>query len=691
MRLKTIGKIVGVGVVAVAVALVAVVYSIDEADVKRQIAQQVQAATGRALAIDGDVGVGLSLTPVLKAANVRFANAEWGSRPDMATIEELRVSAALLPLIGGKVEIRELDLVRPDILLETDAQGRGNWEFEKPAAQGGGSQGGATQGGATQGGATQGGATQGGSGGSAAAVDIRELAIEGGVLTYRDGSTGDEQRLELATLSFQPAGATANEIALDATYQGVPARLSGTVGGLTALTEGRAFPVDLSGTVAGIDLGVKGTAGTKANAPLNLSVTARSGDYRQLAMLTGPLPELGALDVQGQVSGTRQSFKLEPLTVRLGESDLAGVLSVDLTGPRPKLSGTLQSDRLDLAPLMAEEEAQSGGSGGGSGGGAAGPDGRVIPAEPFDLAALKAVDAALDYQATRVTLKQGEVTDLSTTLSLTNGDLRLEPLKLTSFGGALEQTIRLNASAQPAQLSMKGGVQQLDLGRLLTETGTTDQLTGKGDITLDLTGRGDNPRAIAGSLDGQVRAVMRDGVVHNKYLELLATDLAQQLLGGQGGDGQAKLNCFVTRFDIAKGVARSRVLLLDTSRMTLVGTGSADLGKEQLDMTLTPSPKDASLVSLATPILVRGSFANPSFRPDPAALATGLAGAIAGTAVNPLGLLVPFLSSGSTESPCAQAIAGLDNPERGGSDGGGASEQQKPGGIPGLFQNLLGR
>ncbi|MBU2089431.1 MAG: AsmA family protein [Alphaproteobacteria bacterium] len=660
MRLKTIAKIVGVGLVAIVVALAAVVYSVDEEDIRRQIAQQVEAATGRSLTIAGDIGVGLSMTPVLTAKDVRFANADWGSRTNMASIAELRVSAALLPLIEGRVEIRELDLVRPDILLETNAQGRGNWQFNAPGASG---------------------SPSGRTGGGGRAIDLGEIGIEGGTLTYRDGRTGAAQVLELATLTVKPSGATTNDIVLDATYQGIEAKLSGTVGGLSALTSGQSFPVDVTGRIAGVDIALKGTAGVAVESPLNLSVTAKTSDYEQLARLTGPLPDLGALDLQAQMSGTRQKLRLEPLALRLGDSDIAGTLSIATNGPRPVLSGTLTSDRLDFAPLLKEEPAASGGSGS--------ADGRVIPAESLDLAVLKTLDADIAYQAARVSLRQEEMTDVSARLSLKNGDLRLDPLTLTSFGGMASHAIRVNAAASPVQISVKGSTEGLDLGRLLKETGATDQVSGTGDIALDLTGRGDTPRAIAGSLEGQIRTVMRDGTIHNRYLELLATDLVANLLTGQGGADRANLNCFVSRFDVSRGVARSRVMLVDTNRVTVVGTGTADLGREQLDLTLTPAPKDASLVSLATPILVRGSFSKPSVALDPTALATGVAGAIAGGMVNPLGLLVPFLSGGSNDSPCTKAIAGLDNPDAPAGSGSGGGSQ--PGGIPGLFQNLLGR
>jgi uncharacterized protein involved in outer membrane biogenesis len=666
MRLKTLAKIVGVLFIAIVVAVVVVVKSIDSEDVKRQIAEQVSSSTGRTLTIAGDLDVGISLTPVLSAKSVTFSNADWGSRPDMARIGELEVSVALLPLIRGQVDIRELTVLDADILLETNQQGRGNWEFgaAKPTGQASGAE-----------------------SGGGADIAFQTLTVERSVLVLKDAAADSEQRLTVNRLALEPAG-NLNKLDLDVQYQEMAAALSGTIGGLDALIAGRSVPVDLKGRVLGIDLVLSGTMAPTAQGPFNLSLSASGEDFSGLKPVAGDLPRLGAFDLKTQLSGSGKALKLEPFSLKLGRTDLAGTLSVKLDGVRPSVSGSLASDTLDLAPFMGGE----GDSASGGAPAAASADGRIIPNDPLPLDGLKAIDANLDYKAAKVLLQNGEVTGLSAKLTLANGDLNLKPLVLTAFGGKIEQAVRLNASGRTPQLSVDGAVENLDLGALLKASGTSDILTGRTNASWQLAGRGNSPRAIAGSLDGQVRTVLQDGKVDNEYFELIAADLVTKLLPGDTAK-DSNLNCIVTRIDIANGVATNRVMLLDTSRITILGTGTANLGSEQLDMKLTPSPKDQSLLSLATPILIRGSFAQPSFAPDPVALATGVAGAVAGTMVNPLGLLVPFLSAGSSENPCAQAIASLDNPDAKAPQGApeGQQQEQQPGSIPGLFKNLLGR
>ena len=104
------------------VAVFALTFDPDSA--KPRIEQAVKQATGRDLALNGRLGLKWSLWPTLEARDVALANVAGGSRPQMITLDRLEAQVALLPLLSRRVEIDRLMLVRPDILLETDAQGR---------------------------------------------------------------------------------------------------------------------------------------------------------------------------------------------------------------------------------------------------------------------------------------------------------------------------------------------------------------------------------------------------------------------------------------------------------------------------------------------------------------------------------------------------------------------------------------
>lgn len=104
----------------------------DPDSLKPRIIAAVKQQTGRDLTLQGGIHLQLSLQPTLTVQGVSFANPPGFSRPQMATLERLDLTLALLPLLSHQVEIDRLVLVKPDILLETDAKGQPNWQFTKP-------------------------------------------------------------------------------------------------------------------------------------------------------------------------------------------------------------------------------------------------------------------------------------------------------------------------------------------------------------------------------------------------------------------------------------------------------------------------------------------------------------------------------------------------------------------------------
>ena len=116
----------------------------------------------------------------------------------MARVDRFELQVALLPLIGGTIEVRRLVLVEPEILLETDPDGRGNWQLAAAPA----------------------GAEETDSGGGTPLLpEIHELILRDGKLTYRDGKTGETLTLALSGLSAKAAsGSDPLEVSL---YTGI--------------------------------------------------------------------------------------------------------------------------------------------------------------------------------------------------------------------------------------------------------------------------------------------------------------------------------------------------------------------------------------------------------------------------------------------------------------------------------------
>jgi uncharacterized protein involved in outer membrane biogenesis len=104
---------------------------------KGPVERAVQARTGRVLHI-GHLDVDLGRTSTIRADAITFANASWAKQPDMASADRVEIDVRVWPLLRGSVQLPEVRLTRPDVLLETaPRKGEpGNWDFLGDSAGG---------------------------------------------------------------------------------------------------------------------------------------------------------------------------------------------------------------------------------------------------------------------------------------------------------------------------------------------------------------------------------------------------------------------------------------------------------------------------------------------------------------------------------------------------------------------------
>jgi uncharacterized protein involved in outer membrane biogenesis len=90
--------------------------------------------------------------------------------------------------------------------------------------------------------------------------------------------------------------------------------------------------------------------------------------------------------------------------------------------------------------------------------------------------------------------------------------------------------------------------------------------------------------------------------------DMWAVNLFVALLPTLDPERASVVNCAIGRFALKGGKLSQEQLVIDTSRMRVTGTASADFGSERIAMRLQPQAKSAQFFSLATPIEVKGSF-----------------------------------------------------------------------------------
>ena len=121
-------------VAAVLVALIAFAAVFDWNWFKGPLERRVSAATGRAFQVaELDVDFGRAIR--IRLEQPRLANARWSQRETMAQAARADFDVAFWPLLRGKVVLPAVNLVKPRLVLERNAEGEANWRFQPQRAR----------------------------------------------------------------------------------------------------------------------------------------------------------------------------------------------------------------------------------------------------------------------------------------------------------------------------------------------------------------------------------------------------------------------------------------------------------------------------------------------------------------------------------------------------------------------------
>ena len=666
-------------VAALLVAGVVALTSVDVNDYRDRIAEEVEKATGRRFAIEQRLDLRLSLTPSVAVGDLRLANASWGSRPDMAVLKRAEVEVELLPLIFGDLRVKRLVIDGLDLLLETDSEGRGNWELGPRGV----------------------GATEEPATGAGAVPSVAEVAISDILITWRDGKTGESLPIKLRRLVARAENADAPlSFEFAASYRAQDIEGAGELGPLSRLAAGdQPYPVRLVLDAAGAKVTLDGTIERPMEgAGLALELGVEGGDLSSLSALVGAALPSGGYSLKTRISGSPERIELNGLRARLGASDVAGEVKVALAGARPRIEARLASSLVDLDDFAVPGGADTAPAKPTEGGEAKAK--RIFSDEPLPLGALSSLDADVELAVDRMKAGQATLEKLTVKAVLEDGKLTVRPLDARLADGEIKGELGVDGNGGAAGVGVDLSVAGLDVGALLKQMEAGEDFVGKADFKMRLRGRGASMRALMAGLNGRLSLEMGEGRFRNQYLGLLSADMLGSIAPWTKKKDYTVVKCVVARFEIVDGKAASRGILFDTETMTVAGEGGVDLGDETLALTLTPRPKETSLMNYAVPLKIGGTLAKPSVGPDKAAVAKRAAGA-ALSLVNPLVALVPLVTGtmGSEDNPCVAALSGGGAGDRAGKRAAPAaakaprpaSPPRKEGGLKGLLKGLGGK
>lgn len=688
-------KIVAGVVVVLIVGVVIFMLTFDVSQYKGVIQDQAKAATGRDVTI-GDIKLAVGLSPTIVVTDVKVANAPWGSRPEMLTLKRLEASTQLVPLLFGTVNISGLKLVEPDVVLETNAQGKGNWEFKTaPAAAGDAPP------------------AEGGS----LPLNVSGVSIEGLKLVYKDGQTKGGANLAAKAIEVDIDGALMDMIVpsldldeVSGTYKDGAMTADGSVKKLTLKTVGPITDVNITklslsdakgafkdgassynGDIASLEMEGEGAKRAPAKdgkladmGITNISVTDTKATYKanggapmDVSVEKLSLDDKGALTFAAKVSGQdiKANGNLAPIaTLTSGGKSFPAKLAlegfglkgdtdviIDMSGKRPSAKGTITIPELDLAAYTKGADGK---------GGAAAPPAksgeRMFSDDPLPWDQLNAADAKINLSVGKLTLPNGVVlTNVSVPMDLVNGKLALKPASFNVAGGTLSAEVDADANAK--SFALKADAKNITAETVAKELKKSDIITqGPIDLIVNVRGAGSSAHALAGSLNGSVMVGMGESRIRSDAMNFIGGDILMNVMNAVNPMGNKDpytvARCGVVNLQITNGVARTNDgIALVTDKMQLTSSGQIDFGNERIDLSVRPKATGGlgiGLGSLAQAVKVQGPLAAPGIGIDKAGAIKSLSTLGAAFATGGASLLAQSAAdkaAGAGGDPCQNA------------------------------------
>jgi AsmA protein len=331
----------------------------------------------------------------------------------------------------------------------------------------------------------------------------------------------------------------------------------------------------------------------------------------------------------------------------VGESDLGGVIQVDLGGKRPFMRGDLHSKVMDLGDLGVIVGTQQP------------KDDGVLPDAPFEPDRWDSVDADVHIKAGTIKRPQQlPLENLATRIQMRDRVLSLNPLEFGIAGGKLAGPIKLDGTRDTIRADLNMRVQKLELAKLFPTIKENQASVGDLSGLVELKGAGNSVAQMLGSSSGKMGFFMDGGQISQFMMELAALDLWHATRVKLAGDKPVEIRCAVADFDVKDGIMKTNAFVFDTSVVLIQGEGTINLKTEAIDLKLNPKPKHSSLASLNSPLYVKGTFSAPKPSVDMGKLAAKGVGAVVMGVINPLLAVLPLIKEGKGEdSNCAQLIA----------------------------------
>ena len=608
----------------IVLSIVVATQLISTEDIVNQVSTNVEQSTGRVLTVNGEQSLSVFPSLTLALNDVNFSNVAGGSKPNMASINELLIHIPWFSVFSGELAIEKFVINDPNILLEKSVDGSVNWQFstmantdhdtekdtktsptnDKPVTLPDGFD-----------------------------ISLGQVEINGGKLTFIDHQSKETKIIDQLDLAItMPSLRQALNLSGSVRYMTQTLELESIITSPAKAINNQPFAVELNLTSALVKLNYQGEVvqqGEELNGKLSLSGDSVKAllNWQNIALVAKD-EAFNKFSLSTNMGFANNKLTLNKLKVSLDELEFNGSTAITLSEPL-NISSTIDLGILDLNPYLPEPSSEV----------------ETTPTDDqvsqpivwdnteLDLSVLRSINANISIKSSQLLVRDIKLGKNELALMLNKGVADVQLKSFQGYEGNGSGAIKLNANKKPYQITTKFDLANINAEPLLTDAVGFDKLIGKGQLAWDLSTQGISQREFIKQLNGHLDISFIDGAVKGVNLAAIAKSASNIMQGNLSAVSldsdfsnadKTDFAALTGKFTLTNGVATTDNLSLNNPFIRISGTGDINLPETKVNLQIKSKvvastqgqAAEATDSGIVIPIKITGPFHDIKIRPD---------------------------------------------------------------------------
>lgn len=367
---------------------------------------------------------------------------------------------------------------------------------------------------------------------------------------------------------------------------------------------------------------------SSSNKPLDLSalkVLNAEGAIRIGSLKYG---KTKASNININLKGNGEKLSISPFSAKVDDSQINASLAITQFS-NPAFSFDVNVDRLDADKYITKSNTSDNTA-------------KSTADTPIDLSALKKLNAMGQAKIGWLKFANVKTENVNLGLKAIDGVATLSPFSANLYNGSMNGTLKVDARSTP-NIAFKQSMKSVSIGPLMVDAINNDMLSGTGTVNIDVTTQGNTVGAFKKGLAGNAALNLADGAIKGVDIAGSIREIKNKVkvFKKETGADKSKKTDFselTATFDIKNGVAHNEDLAMKAPILRLGkgdSKGDIDIGNEKINYLAKPTVVKSlkgqggadldDLSGISIPVKITGTFAEPKYGMDFAAIGTALA------------------------------------------------------------------